>query len=165
MNHQDTVFACIDGLATTHAVVDGAFWAAERLQAPMALLHALERPEPMPPVGDYSGVIGMGAQDMLLERLNTLDEERTHVAQEAARRMLDEAQARVDQTRIPSLQVLLRHGELTDVLLEGTQLLYVGDDDTIQQAFGVTPKDNSVFLPRVMSRKKQIIPMLSALWG
>lgn len=129
MNHQDTVFACIDGLATTHAVVNGAFWAAERLQAPMALLHALERPEPMPPVGDYSGVIGMGAQDMLLERLNTLDEERTHVAQEAARRMLDEAQARVDQTRIPSLQVLLRHGELTDVLLEhedGARLFVLG---------------------------------------
>ena len=129
MNHQDTVFACIDGLATTRAVVDGAFWAAERLQAPMALLHALERPEPMPPVGDYSGVIGMGAQDMLLERLNTLDEERTHVAQEAARRMLDEAQARVDQTRIPSLQVLLRHGELTDVLLEhedGARLFVLG---------------------------------------
>ena len=129
MNHQDTVFACIDGLATTHAVVDGAFWAAERLQAPMVLLHALERPEPMPPVGDYSGVIGMGAQDMLLERLNTLDEERTHDAQEAARRMLDEAQARVDQTRIPSLQVLLRHGELTDVLLEhedGARLFVLG---------------------------------------
>ena len=54
---------------------------------------------------------------------------------------------------------------LTDVLLEGTQLIYVGDDDTIQQAFGVAPKDGTVFLPRVMSRKKQIIPMLSALWG
>ena len=54
---------------------------------------------------------------------------------------------------------------LTDVLLEGTQLIYVGDDDTIQQAFNVTPKDNAVFLPHVMSRKKQIIPMLSALWG
>ncbi len=129
MNRHDTVYACIDGLATTHAVVDGAFWAAERLQAPMALLHALERPEPMPPVGDYSGVIGMGAQDVLLQRLNTLDEERTHVAQEAARRMLDEAQARVDQTRIPSLQVLLRHGELTDVLLEhedGARLFVLG---------------------------------------
>ena len=129
MNTHDTVYACIDGLATTHAVVDGALWAAQRLQAPLALLHALERPEPMPPVGDYSGVIGMGAQDMLLERLNTLDEERTHVAQEAARRMLDEAQARVDQTRIPSLQVLLRHGELTDVLLEhedGARLFVLG---------------------------------------
>ena len=83
----------------------------------------------MPVVGEDSGVIGMGAQDMLLERLNTLDEERTHVAQEAARRMLDEAQARVDQTRIPSLQVLLRHGELTDVLLEhedGARLFVLG---------------------------------------
>ena len=54
---------------------------------------------------------------------------------------------------------------LTDVLLEGTQLIYLGDDDTIWQAFGVQPKDNTVFLPKIMSRKKQIIPMLSALWG
>ena len=54
---------------------------------------------------------------------------------------------------------------LTDVLLEGTQIVYLGDEDTIQQAFGVSPKDNTVFLPRVMSRKKQVIPMLSALWG
>ena len=54
---------------------------------------------------------------------------------------------------------------LTDVLLEGTQIVYVGSDDTIQQAFGVTPKENTVFLPHVMSRKKQVIPMLSALWG
>ena len=54
---------------------------------------------------------------------------------------------------------------LTDVLLEGSQLLYIGDDEIISQAFGVTPKDNEVFLPKVMSRKKQIIPSLSALWG
>ena len=54
---------------------------------------------------------------------------------------------------------------LTDVLLEGSQILYIGDDETIHQAFSATPKDNTVFLPRVMSRKKQVIPMLSALWG
>lgn len=54
---------------------------------------------------------------------------------------------------------------VTDVLLEGTQLLYVGDDEVIEQAFHVTPKDNTAFLPKVMSRKKQIIPMLSDLWG
>ena len=54
---------------------------------------------------------------------------------------------------------------LTDVLLEGSQLVYVGDDETIQQAFNVTPRENTVFLPRIMSRKKQVIPMLSALWG
>lgn len=54
---------------------------------------------------------------------------------------------------------------LTDVLMEGTQLIYVGDDDVIRQAFNVSPKHNTVFLPHVMSRKKQVIPMLSALWG
>ena len=54
---------------------------------------------------------------------------------------------------------------LTDVLLEGTQLIYVGNDETIQQAFNVQPKEGTVFLPQIMSRKKQVIPMLSALWG
>lgn len=54
---------------------------------------------------------------------------------------------------------------LTDVLLEGTQLLYVGDDEVIQEAFNVFPKDGTVFLPGVMSRKKQVVPSLSALWG
>ena len=54
---------------------------------------------------------------------------------------------------------------VTDVLLEGSYLLYVGSDDEIQQAFSVVPKDNCVFLPGVMSRKKQVIPMLTALWG
>ncbi len=54
---------------------------------------------------------------------------------------------------------------LTDVLLEGTQIIYLGDEDTMRQAFNAEVKDNEVFLPKVMSRKKQIIPMLTALWG
>ena len=54
---------------------------------------------------------------------------------------------------------------LTDVLLEGTQIIFLGSADDLAQAFGVEPKNNTFFLPGVMSRKKQIIPMLSALWG
>ena len=54
---------------------------------------------------------------------------------------------------------------VTDVLMEGTNLLFIGNDDTIRAAFSVEPKDSAVFLPGVMSRKKQIIPMLTALWG
>ena len=54
---------------------------------------------------------------------------------------------------------------LTDVLLEGSMVLCVGGEDTFQQAFNTELKDHEAFLPRVMSRKKQIIPMLSALWG
>ena len=54
---------------------------------------------------------------------------------------------------------------LTDVLLEGTQIIYLGDEEVIRQAFNVSPKDNTAFLPGIMSRKKQVIPLLSALWG
>ncbi len=54
---------------------------------------------------------------------------------------------------------------ITDVLLGGTQLLYVGNDDIIRHAFNTEPTDNMVFLPGVMSRKKQVVPMLTDLWG
>ncbi len=55
---------------------------------------------------------------------------------------------------------------ITDVLLDGSQLLFAGDEETIRQAFHVEgDMDHSVFLPKIMSRKKQVIPMLSALWG
>ena len=68
---------------------------------------------------------------------------------------------KIKQERGASMVILM----LTDVLLEGTQIIYLGSDEIIQQAFNVQPKDNTVFLPHIMSRKKQIIPMLSALWG
>ena len=54
---------------------------------------------------------------------------------------------------------------LTDVLLEGTQILYVGDEDIFSQAFGAELKEHTCFLPGVVSRKKQVVPSLSALWG
>lgn len=54
---------------------------------------------------------------------------------------------------------------LTDVLKEGSMVLYVGDEDLAEHAFSVKIKDNQFFLPEVMSRKKQMVPMLTALWG
>ena len=55
---------------------------------------------------------------------------------------------------------------ITDVLLDGTQLLFVGDEDSICQALNIENEgENCAFLPKVMSRKKQVIPMLSALWA
>ena len=54
---------------------------------------------------------------------------------------------------------------LTDVLLEGSRVLCLGGEDVFTQAFNTELHDNEAFLPGVMSRKKQIVPMLSALWG
>ncbi|MEQ8153948.1 MAG: putative manganese-dependent inorganic diphosphatase [Clostridiaceae bacterium] len=48
---------------------------------------------------------------------------------------------------------------LTDILNEGSQILVVGSrPDIVENAFKVTLKDNTAFLPGVLSRKKQVIP-------
>ena len=55
---------------------------------------------------------------------------------------------------------------ITDVLKEGTELLYAGDGEIIRQAFGLNDVgDGHVFLPGVVSRKKQVVPALAILWG
>ncbi len=79
-------------------------------------------------------------------------------------RRKDQFLALMEQTRSDhgySMMLLM----LTDVLLEGSKVLCVGGEDTFQQAFNTELRDHEAFLPRIMSRKKQIIPMLSALWG
>ena len=54
---------------------------------------------------------------------------------------------------------------ITDMLHEGSHLLFLGESDVIAQAFNSQPEDNEVFLPNILSRKKQIIPSLSVFWG
>ena len=53
---------------------------------------------------------------------------------------------------------------ITDMLKEGSHILYIGDDDAIAKAFGVQPADHHAFLPGILSRKKQVIPALSEYW-
>ena len=85
----------------------------------------------------------------------------------------DRLLARKDEFFSVMMQTLVKRGldsvvlMLTDVLLEGTYLLFVGDEDNICQAFNISKscEENLAFLPKIMSRKKQVIPMLSALWG
>ncbi len=113
-----TVYACIDGRATTSAVIDWAAWAAQRLPAPLELLHVLERPPELPNVGDYSGTIGLGAQEVLLQQLSALDEQRGKLAQQAGREMLDAAILRVQSAGLAAPATHMRHGELVDTLLE-----------------------------------------------
>jgi len=50
---------------------------------------------------------------------------------------------------------------LTDIMQEGSQLLVLSDDTSkVENAFDITLEDKQVWLPKVMSRKKQIIPFL-----
>ncbi|MDE5832325.1 MAG: manganese-dependent inorganic pyrophosphatase [Desulfovibrio sp.] len=48
---------------------------------------------------------------------------------------------------------------LTDIMKEGSELLIVSDDPSlVEKAFGVAPDSEVIWLPGVMSRKKQVVP-------
>ena len=51
---------------------------------------------------------------------------------------------------------------VTDILEKGTTLLVAGDAGPVQKAFGHDGDDGVIDLPGVMSRKKQVAPVLLA---
>lgn len=55
---------------------------------------------------------------------------------------------------------------LTDIMKEGTEMLIVSDDvSVVEKAFGVKPSGTSVWLPGVMSRKKDVVPKFEKVFG
>ena len=112
------VYACIDGLVSTAAVIDCAAWSAQRLNAPLEFLHVLEHQPDRAALSDYSGAIGLGAQEALLLELSELDARRSKLAQDAARQLLACARDRAAALGVTQLDGRLRHGELVDTLQE-----------------------------------------------
>jgi len=50
---------------------------------------------------------------------------------------------------------------LTDIMQEGSQLLVLSEDSSkIENAFNIKLENSQIWLPKVMSRKKQIVPFL-----
>lgn len=55
---------------------------------------------------------------------------------------------------------------LTDIMNEGSELLVMSDNESIiEKAFGIKLKNHRVWLPGVLSRKKQIIPFLEKVFS
>lgn len=122
------VIACIDDSQYAESICDGATWAAQRLEAPLHLLHVLDY---LHGAGErnLSGTLGFGAQEALLEELASLDEKRARIAMEQGKLMLEAARERVLSKGLTDVQTRQRHGELTDTLVElenETRLLVVG---------------------------------------
>ncbi len=121
------VMACIDGSTQASAVCDCAVWASQRLGSPLSLLHVLDQ-QRYPLSGDFSGIIGLGSREFLLEELASLDEKRNKLALEEGRMMLDAARQRAVKAGVePTLRH--RHGDLVESLreLEGDiRLLVIG---------------------------------------
>lgn len=123
-----TIIACIDGSPSTPAVCDYAAWASQQLSAPLVLLHVLDRAL-YPQSGDLSGNIGLDSREQLLEELAKLDEKRARLARQQGDLTLDAARQRVLDAGYAEPQVMHRHGNLVETLLEqesDLRLLVIG---------------------------------------
>ncbi len=111
------VVACIDGSKNTNAICDMAAWAALAMQAPLELLHVLDKSD-YPAKADYSGNIGLGSRSSLLDELSSLDEKRGKLALEQGRLMLEEAKARAIKEGVAKPITRQRHGIFIETLAE-----------------------------------------------
>lgn len=122
------VTACIDASPYAEAICDYAAWAANQLNAPVTLVHALDKAlHTQTP--DLSGSIGLGSQELLLQQLAELDEQHSKLALQRGRAILDAAKAKLEQAGIKRIEECLRHGALPETLAAlqaDTRLLIMG---------------------------------------
>ena len=122
------VMACIDNSQSSLAVCDYAAWAAQKLDAPLTLLHVLDE-EKYPAAADLSGNIGLGSREHLLEELATLDAQRARLALEQGQHTLEKARERTVIAGAAFPELKQRHGHLVESLSElekGIRLLVIG---------------------------------------
>ncbi|PKO61116.1 MAG: universal stress protein [Betaproteobacteria bacterium HGW-Betaproteobacteria-18] len=116
MIEQDKVLACVDQSHFADHVTDYAAWAAKRMDAPLELLHTLDRHPELGNGKDHSGAIGMNSQEILLTELSQEDEARSKAARETGRLFLNRLRERATNAGVTELDVRQRHGSLQDTL-------------------------------------------------
>lgn len=124
------VYSCVDGKSNTHAVIDWSAWAAQRLCIPLEFLHVLERHPERASTKDFSGAIGLGAQESLLQDLSESDAKNSKTAQDAGRQLLANARERASRMGVTRLDGRLRHGEFVSTVQEmeaDAQLFVLGE--------------------------------------
>lgn len=112
------VLACVDRSRFADTVADYAAWAAARMQAPLELLHVIDRHPEIGESSDHSGAIGFDAQESLLTTLSEQDATRSRAAREEGRLFLNRLRERAIAAGVPAPDMRQRHGELEQTLVE-----------------------------------------------
>ncbi|NBD95322.1 MAG: universal stress protein [Gammaproteobacteria bacterium] len=119
--------ACLDTSIYADSVVDHAAWASGRLSAPLVCLHVIDRETAHAAAADYSGNIGIDTQSALLEELAELDAQRSRLAMEQGRALLQRVTERANKAGVVDVEGRQRHGTLVETAteLEGNVRLFV----------------------------------------
>ena len=114
MQAQDKVLACVDQSHFADFVTDAAAWAARQMDAPLELLHILDRDKEVAIGKDHSGAIGVNAQQNLLSELSEQDESRSKENRERGRKLLNGLRERAIRIGVEAPDVRQRYGDLEE---------------------------------------------------
>jgi nucleotide-binding universal stress UspA family protein len=115
---QNLILAGIDGSSLTNAVCDYAAWIAQKIDAPLKLLHTIDHHPEQANLTDLTGNIGIDSRDHLMEELTRLEQQRSKLRLQQGKRLLQAARERVMQAGIPDPITNQRHGSLVESLIE-----------------------------------------------
>ena len=129
MNLDNKVLACVDQSPYADHVTDYAAWAARRMDAPLELLHVIDRHPEIGNSDDHSGALTPNAQEHLLDQLSSDDAVRTKAAREQGRIFLNRLRERALVADVVQVDVRQRHGHLDETLQDqqsGVRLFVLG---------------------------------------
>ncbi len=113
----NTIIACIDGSSVGEAVCDYSSWVARVAGRPLKLIHAIKNNHNAV-VADYSGAIGLGSQQDLLNELTEIEQTRASLLIKKGQLMLNAAKELVMNNGVEEVETYQHHGNLTESLLE-----------------------------------------------
>lgn len=115
---QNLVLAGIDGSSLTHAVCDYAAWIAQKVDAPLKLLHTIDHHPEQAHLTDLTGNIGVDSRDLLMDELTQLEQQRSKLRLQQGKQLLQAARERVMQAGILDPITNQRHGSLVESLID-----------------------------------------------
>jgi nucleotide-binding universal stress UspA family protein len=112
------VLACIDGAALTESVCDYAAWISQKTGAPLKLLHTINHHHETAATADFSGNIGLGTQEHLLEEITNLEQQQSKLKLQQGKLILQAAKEHLEEKGISDVTGTQRHGDLIEAVID-----------------------------------------------
>lgn len=110
------ILTCTDGSAYAPSIYDHTSWAAQRLDAPVHLLHMLDPNRERAEMADFSGNLGPDTGEQLLNDLVSLEETKNRIAREKGKHLLAEAVRHLREAGVSEVTAEQQHGELVEAV-------------------------------------------------
>lgn len=123
------LIALVDGSVYSRSVCDHAAWVAGRIKADVEILHILGRRRLARTQSNLSGNIGLGARSTLLQELAEYDVQRSKLANEKGRAILEDAKAILLEANAGEVTTRLRNDDVistVEELEDETDLVIIG---------------------------------------